>query len=183
MQSQKLLHGRLVPIWENLRGSGLTGRHVLHHSLQLSLGCGNIYNDTKITTTVPKLWQHKCLYFKKERGWGRRGKWKWKKVKASEKNHMTFIRNLGAYSLWFHWMRGHEKQLWNTEGFEASFSSNQKVRSKQWRYTETTSSFHRGGGSTALKDASISTKSATKPSSGFALEDIKSSIFQIPPMS
>lgn len=56
---------------------------------------------------------------------------------------------------------------------------NQKVRNKQWWCAETTSSFCRGGASRAQKDANISTKSATKPSSGFALKDIKNSIFQL----
>lgn len=57
---------------------------------------------------------------------------------------------------------------------------NQKVRNKQWWCAETTSSFCRGGASRAQKDANISTKSATKPSSGFALKDIKNGIFQLP---
>lgn len=57
---------------------------------------------------------------------------------------------------------------------------NQKVRNKQRQCAETTSSFRRGGANRALKDANVSTESATKPSSGFALKDIKSSIFQIP---
>lgn len=59
-------------------------------------------------------------------------------------------------------------------------SLNQKVIDKQWQCAETTSSLHTGGASKVLKDANISVKSATNPSSGFALKVIKTIIFQIP---
>lgn len=57
---------------------------------------------------------------------------------------------------------------------------NKEVTNKQWQCAETTSTLHRGGASRVLKDANLSTESATKPSPGFALKVIKTSIFQIP---
>lgn len=126
---------------------------------------------------MPALWQHKCLSSKKNN-----------LRKGTRWSHQTkptgfLLRNHGAHcSLRFHRMRGHEKQLWNAEGsaLHSTIFLNQKVRNKQWWCAETTSSFCRGDASRAQKDANISTKSATKPSSGFALKDIKNSIFQLP---
>lgn len=57
---------------------------------------------------------------------------------------------------------------------------NQKVTNRLWQSAETTSFLHRGGISKVLKDANISVKSATNPSSVFALKVIKTSIFQMP---
>ena len=47
--------------------------------------------QSKVTTTVPALWQHKHLSFKKGK------KKKRNKVKPSDKTHMIFVRNLEAH--------------------------------------------------------------------------------------